>query len=117
MPLSSTSIDNVAVAVADVNVGNEVTTLINRGDAIATQSLKTLALAIVATNVSQTIDFAALQVGDSVLSTPAGAGGAVNGYTVATVGTLPAAAVVGSTYLVFRATATALAAAVTTFKF
>lgn len=57
---------------------------------------------IVATNVSTTIDFAALQVGDIVLHIPAVAGNS-NFLQVATAGTLPAAAVVGDLYEVRRA--------------
>jgi hypothetical protein len=55
----------------------------------------------VATNVSATIDFGALKVGDKVIKIPAVAGNAIF-YTVAVAGTLPAAAVVGDLYTVFR---------------
>lgn len=57
---------------------------------------------IVATNVSTTIDFAALAVGDVVTHIPATAGNA-NFWVIATAGTLPAAAVVGDLYVVHRA--------------
>jgi hypothetical protein len=58
--------------------------------------------AIVATNVSQTVDFAALVVGDKVIHVPAVAGNS-DFSIVATAGTLPAAAVVGDLYVVLRA--------------
>lgn len=58
--------------------------------------------AIVATNVSQTVDFAALAVGDIVLHLPAVAGNS-DFSVVATAGTLPAAAVVGDLYVALRA--------------
>lgn len=62
----------------------------------------TIAGLIVATNVSTTVDFGSLKVGDKVVTIPAAAGNSIF-YTVATAGTLPAAAVVGSLYVVIRA--------------
>lgn len=61
-----------------------------------------LATTIVATSTSTTTDFGALQVGDLVIAIPASAGNTIF-YTVVTAGTLPAAAVIGSLYLVIRA--------------
>lgn len=61
-----------------------------------------IAGAIVATSTSTTTDFGSLQVGDRVVVIPATAGNTVF-LTVATAGTLPVAAVVGSLYLVIRA--------------
>jgi len=56
---------------------------------------------IIATNVSSTIDFGALQVGDIVIHVPAVAGNSA--FTVvATAGTLAVAAVVGDLYAVHR---------------
>jgi hypothetical protein len=57
---------------------------------------------IVATNVSTTIDFGALAVGDKVLHISV-AGGTNDLTTVATKGTLAEAAIVGDVYVVFRA--------------
>jgi len=57
---------------------------------------------IIAAHVSQTTDFGVLAVSDYVIHIPATAGNAIF-YTVATAGTLPAAAVVGDMYIVMRA--------------
>ena len=62
-----------------------------------------IAAMIVATNVSQTIDFAALAVGDLVVMIPATAGNADFIGPIATAGTLGQAAVVGNLYQVYRA--------------
>lgn len=61
-----------------------------------------VAALIVATNVSQTIDFAQLAAADKVVVVPAAAGNS-HFVTVATAGTLGEAAVVGSLYIVLRA--------------
>lgn len=61
----------------------------------------TIALAIVATSVSPTTNFAALAVGDLVAILPAAAGNA-QFVTCAVTGTLPQAAVVGSLYVAIR---------------
>jgi hypothetical protein len=66
------------------------------------QSSHSIANVIVATNVSQTINFGSLLVGDRVVVIPAVAGNS-NFVTVATAGTLGQAAVVGSLYIVLRA--------------
>jgi hypothetical protein len=60
-----------------------------------------IAAAIVATNVSTTVDFAALQVGDLLIHIPATAGNA-SFAVVAAAGTAPAAAVVGDLYMAVR---------------
>lgn len=60
-----------------------------------------VAAAIVATNVSATIDFAALAVGDLLVHVPATAGNAAF-ETIATAGTKPTAAVVGDLYVAIR---------------
>lgn len=57
---------------------------------------------IVATAVSQTTDFGALQVGDLVIMIPATAGSADFIGPIATAGDLGQAAVVGNLYMVFR---------------
>ena len=57
---------------------------------------------IVASHVSPTTDLGTLQAGDKVLVIPAAAGNC-HFVTVATAGTLPEAAVVGSLYVVLRA--------------
>jgi len=57
--------------------------------------------AIVATNVSTTIDFGLLQVGDIVLHVPASPGSA-QFASVAVAGTAPFAAVVGDMYVALR---------------
>lgn len=56
---------------------------------------------IVATSISPTTDFGALAAGDKVLVLPAAAGNS-SFVTVATDGTLPVPAVVGSLYVVLR---------------
>jgi hypothetical protein len=57
--------------------------------------------AIVATNVSTTVDFGALKIGDKVVQIPATAGNA-HFLPIVTAGTLPEAAVVGDLYVVLR---------------
>jgi hypothetical protein len=59
-------------------------------------------MAKLATNVSQTVDFAALAVGDIVVQVAATPGNPAF-MTVATAGTLPVAAVVGDLYIALRA--------------
>lgn len=56
---------------------------------------------IVATSVSQTVDFASLQVGDIVMHVPATAGNS-NFRAITTAGNYGAAAVVGDLYMVHR---------------
>ena len=62
---------------------------------------KRIARTIVATSTSTTVDFSSLIVGDVIVVIPASAGNTIF-LTCATVGTLPAAAVVGSLYIVIR---------------
>lgn len=114
--LSDKSVKALAIAVTDIVAGNDVATKLNQADALASASSHTIANVIVATNVSATIDFASLAVGDRVLILPAVAGNSMF-VTVATAATLPQAAVVGSLYVVLRPTATALTAAITAGKF
>lgn len=61
----------------------------------------TVARCIVATSTSATTDFGTLETGDRVLVSPASAGNS-HFVTVASNGTLPEAAVVGSLYVVLR---------------
>lgn len=102
MALSNSTARALLQAVASQPAGNEIATLLNNIDAIDGQSNFTLANVIVATNVSTTIDFGSLVVGDKVVMIPAVAGNSIF-YTVAVAGTLPAAAIVGNLYLVMRA--------------
>lgn len=84
--------------------------LVDAINALTTKSTNfplTLAGAIVATSTSTTTDFTSLVVGDKVLVVPVAAGTPANTtgtyfLTVATAGTLPAAAVVGNLYIVIR---------------
>lgn len=103
MPLSPNATSRLLVAVGDTSAGNEVVTAINNGAALAAaQSTWAIANVIVATAVSQTTDFGSLKVGDQVLMIPATAGNS-DLITVATIGDLGQAAVVGNIYLVLRA--------------
>jgi hypothetical protein len=88
-------------ALCDKSAGNEVATILNKALASAEQDLTVVPAIIVATSTSTTTDFAALAVGDKVLMVPAVAGNSIF-YTVATAGTLPAAAVVGNLYVILR---------------
>jgi len=94
MALSQDAVKRLMVGLASADAGNEVASAINRG----------LAALIVATSVSQTVDFAALQVGDKVVVVPAAAGNC-HFVTVATAGNLGEAAVIGSLYVVLRSPA------------
>jgi len=80
-------------ALANTRVANQL---------VAAVSGQATPAAIIATNVSTTIDFAALKVGDILLHIPATAGNS-NFEVIATAGTKPSAAVVGDLYLVMRA--------------
>lgn len=90
----------LAGALANQRVANAIITAIS-GYAIPS--------IIIATNVSTTIDFGGLVVGDRVVYIAATQPGVYTAadqatfYTVATAGTLPAAAVVGGMYIVLRA--------------
>jgi hypothetical protein len=101
MALSTELVKRLMHAVTDQALGRELVDAINKGSAAGGQIVSALAGAIVATNVSQTVDFASLKVGDLVAMIPATAGSA-DFITVATIGDLGQAAVVGNLYLVIR---------------
>ena len=115
--LTTQTVKNLMSATLGQNEGNDVDTKLNQGDALASGVTHKLVAAIVATNVSQTIDFGVLAVGDMVAMIPATAGSADAIGPVAVAGTLGQAAVVGNLYLVTRSVVAPLAAAVTTEKF
>lgn len=102
MPISNDTAKRLIVGLTSQSAGNEVASLLNNVEVLDAQSSHSIASIIVATNVSPTIDFGALLVGDRVVMIPAVAGNSIF-YTVATAGTLPAAAIVGNLYLVLRA--------------
>lgn len=102
MALSAQLVTNLLSAVCSQDLGNELAKAVGNGDAVAQVTGWTCPKLIVATNVSQTIDFGSLLVGDKVLILPATAGNA-QFVTIATAGTLGQAAVVGSLYVVLRA--------------
>lgn len=114
--LSASTVKSLMTALTDAGKGNDVATKLNQADVLAAQTGWTIPAVIVATNVSTTIDFGALAVGDKVVIIPDAAGTA-EFATVATAGTLPQAAVVGSLYVVLRSAVAALAAAPTSEKF
>lgn len=87
------------IALADKTAGEDLT---NNIDALTSQHPYVVAALITATATSTTTDFKSLKVGDKVLILPATAGDA-QFVSVATAGTLPQAAVVGSLYVVLRA--------------
>lgn len=111
MALSLDAVKRLMTALGSADAGNEVATAVNSGSAGAAQDAFVCAALIVATNVSQTIDFAALAVGDKVVVIPAAAGNS-HFVTVATAGTLGEAAVVGSLYVALRAFAAPTASVV-----
>lgn len=100
MALSDFQIKKLMSATTDQATGNLVADGIDAGLLSSHQ----VVLCKVATNVSQTVDFGALAVGDLVAIIPAAAGNS-HFVTVATAGTLGEAAVVGSLYIAFRARA------------
>lgn len=71
-------------------------------EVLAALGARAISKAIVATNVSTSVDFASLEVGDIVLSFPAVAGDSLFEVVVAA-GLKPSAAVVGDLYLVLKA--------------
>lgn len=101
MSLSTKLSTKLLHAVASTTSGQELVTALNLGAAVDAQTGVTIAAMIVAAHVSQTTDFGALKVNDQVLVIPAAAGNS-HFVTVATAGTLPEAAVVGSLYVVLR---------------
>lgn len=99
MAITTQQTKNIMSAVADQTLGNLVADAVNSG----LLNTHVIANLITATNVSTTIDFAGkLAVADKVIMIPAVAGNSIF-YTVATAGTLPAAAIVGNLYVVIRA--------------
>lgn len=98
MALSNQAVKNIMSAVVSQEIGNSVADGINAG----LLASHVIANVIVATNVSTTLNFASLAVADKVVMIPAVAGNSIF-YTVATAGTLPAAAIVGNLYVVIRA--------------
>lgn len=114
--LATQTVKNLMSAVLGQTAGNDVATKLNQADALATGATHIIAGAIVATNVSQTIDFASLKVGDLVAMIPAVAGNA-DFITISVAGDLGQAAVVGNLYIVLRSVVTSLAAATTSEKF
>lgn len=102
MALSADAVKRLMVSTASGDVGNEVANAVQAGAAHAAQSPVCLVAAIVATSVSQTVDFGALKVGDKVVMIPAVAGNA-DFISPGVVGDLGQAAVIGNLYLVMRA--------------
>lgn len=102
--LSLDTSKRIITALAGATSGNELITAVNN-------SGWGIPAAIVAAHVSTTTDFAALKAQDLVLHIPATAGNAAF-FTVATAGTLPAAAIVGDLYVVLRSSANATQSAI-----
>jgi len=102
MALSTSLVNRILLAFTSKDLGNEAVNAINKGAALADQTGWCAARLIVATNVSQTVDFGALKIGDKVLHVPSAAGNA-DFRTCAVAGDLGAAAVVGDLYVVMRA--------------
>jgi hypothetical protein len=115
MAISLDTNTRLAIALTKQDAGNEVNDALNIALAQGAQDLVCMGAMIVATSVSQTVDFAALKVGDKVVVHAAGAADQASHWvTVATAGTLGEAAVIGSLYLVFRPF---VAPAASTFQF
>lgn len=102
MALSEALVKRLMHAVTDQALGRELVDAIDAHSALQAQSGRLIVAAIVATSVSQTVDFAALRVGDQVLMIPATAGNA-DLITIATISDLGQAAVIGNIYVVLRA--------------
>ena len=103
MSLSIDTTKRMFEAVTDqVHAGPELVDAVNQGLASAQQDAWKIPAAIVAAHVSQTTDFAALQINDLVMHLPATAGNS-QFLKVTVAGTLPVAAVVGDLYVVLRA--------------
>jgi hypothetical protein len=92
--LSSYTGKRLVEALTSKQAGNEVGTILNN-------SAWAIPLAIVATSVSATVNFAALAPGDFLIHIPAAAGNAAF-ETVVTAGTKPSAAIVGDLYVAVR---------------
>lgn len=106
MALSQAAIKKLLHVMTGQAEGLEVINILNVAQSRQAQASAPwmIAAAIVATSVSTTTDFAALQAGDLLVAIPAVAGNAVFESVVAA-GTKPSAAVVGSLYLALRASA------------
>lgn len=106
MALSENLVKRLMHAVTDQTLGRELVDAINLSTQVNAQVVAQgpilIPAAIVATSVSQTVDFAALAVSDRVLMIPATAGNA-DLITVAVAGNLGQAAVIGNIYVVLRA--------------
>lgn len=111
MAISDDLTKRLALATTSIDNGNALADILNGAQALVAQGPVVIAAAIVATNVSQTIDFAALKVGDKVAMIPATAGNA-DFISPSVAGDLGQAAVVGNLYLVFRASVIPAASAV-----
>jgi len=99
--LSPDAINRLMIALSKKEAGQEAANAINLGSTSAIADNFPSPAVIVATSVSTTTNFGALQVGDFVVHIPAVAGNSQFG-TVAVAGTLPFAAVVNDLYIVFR---------------
>lgn len=100
--LTQAASKSLAVALGNNVVAPEVIQAVSDARTVADQSVLAVAGLITATNVSQTIDFASLLVGDLVLHTLIADGTSVWLTAIATAGTLGVAAVVGDHYMVLR---------------
>jgi hypothetical protein len=103
MALLENDVKRLMIATSDADTGNRLADAISAGQEMAALTSHIVVGAITATNVSQTVDFGVLKVGDLVVMIPATAGSADFIGPVATAGTLGQAAVVGNLYLVLRA--------------
>jgi Na+-transporting methylmalonyl-CoA/oxaloacetate decarboxylase beta subunit len=101
MAISGPTAARILISVTDRTAGREIIDALNSATASAVQDNFLIPLFIIATNVSTTIDFGGLVVGDRVVHIGAVAGNSVF-VTVVTAGTLPIAAVVGDLYIVYR---------------
>jgi len=102
MSISADTVKRLMISLTSKTAGNEVADAVNPGQALAAQSGWSIKAIITATNVSQTIDFGTLAVGDKLLQIATTPGNPAV-LVCATAGTLPVAAVVGDVYFVFRA--------------
>lgn len=109
--LTENEVKRLMIATTSQTVGNSIADAINLGSVASAASSHTVKALIVATNVSQTVDFGALLVADKILVIAAAAGNA-HFVTCAVAGDLGEAAVVGSLYVVLRANTAPTASAV-----
>lgn len=101
MALSAEAVKRLMIATGDADLGNEIASAIDTSSAHGDAAGAHIAAFIIATSISTTTDFGALAVADKVVHIPAVAGNSIF-WTVATKGTLPAAAVIGDLYVVIR---------------